>query len=66
MPKTDFHFLTDICNNNEECPIKFGIQTESGKEINVVQTTIQELKGGKLTFNGKSGAVLTFLKFSLE
>ena len=55
-PKVEFHYLTDICNNNKEAPIKFGIVTESGKEINAVITTINELEGGKRDFEGKAGA----------
>ena len=66
VPKVEFHFLTDICNNNKDAPIKFGIVTESGKELNAVITTINELEGGKCDFEGKAGASLNFAQFGVE
>lgn len=45
-PKLELHFLTDICNNDKAAPIKFGIISESGKELNSIVTSINELQGG--------------------
>lgn len=66
MRQEQIIFLTDLCNNNKDAPIKFGIVNSSGKEINAVQTTIHELEGGKRSFKGKSGASLSFLEFCVE
>lgn len=66
MPRVEIQFLTQLCNNNKDTPIKFGIVTDSGKEINAIQTTVNKLLAGTRQFKGKSGATLTFLEFSVE
>ena len=58
-PKQELHWLTDICNNNKTAPIKFAIVSESGKELNSVVTSIEEMLTRE-TFYGKAGAQLSF------
>ena len=61
-PAHEIQFLTNLCNNNEETKIRFGLRwdNEDTKEINAVTTTIKELREGTRVFQGRAGASLSF------
>ena len=52
--------ISKLCNNNQDCRIKFSVIGLIGQELNSVITTVNEIEGGKRTFLGKSGAQLVF------
>lgn len=63
----EIQFLTDLCNNQKDMPIKFGIRKDTPKmeEINSVTTTITELEGGNNKLVSNAGSSLFFLDFEL-
>ena len=46
ISRREHHYLSDICNNDKEKLIKFGIVTSKGKEVNSGTTSIKELEDG--------------------
>ena len=66
-PPFEIHFLSELCNNNRDAPIKFGLRLDNldQTEIDSVTTTINQLQSGNTSLSG-NGAKLDVIDFEIQ